>query len=786
MTSSSQNQLMTSTPDAEPQPVQTDTRLAIEFMKGMYPEGSWCLTAINADTGMTQTATFDCEQVSDLYAWIDARNGRSNLYFAVNPLRTAMTKKAKATDVATLAYLHVDIDPRLAEDIGAERDRLCSLLTDKLPTGIPNPTAVVFSGGGYQAFWKLSSPLALDGSQEAADNAKLWNIRLEQVFNADSCHNIDRIMRLPGTVNIPNKKKREKGRVPVVAAVVEADWSRSYNLRDFRSVPPTPTPPIPQNDNDNLTLDADANVELVRLVDVNDVDKYTADGQPLDDRIKRIIQQGFDELDNRPGGKDKADRSRWVFDATCDLVRRGVPDNVILSVLLQRGFCISAHIYDQKVAARKYAIRQIKRAKKFTSMGDAEFEFDENNKIRKQSQRNVEVALAKMNLTVKLDAFRNRMLVQGLEANDVVIDDRIMTRLRLETDRRFKFLCAKEFYFDVVGDIAFRNAFHPVQDYLDGLAWDGEGRIDDWLIRYCGATDTEYVRAVGRIVLLAAVRRVRQPGIKFDEMLVLEGSQGIGKSQVLSALAVKDEWFTDEVPLAGDGKIVIEAMGGRWIAEAAELKGMKNKEVEHLKAFLSRTHDRGRLAYDRITSEVPRQFIIVGTTNSDHYLMDMTGNRRFWPVHVERADVEALKHDRDQLWAEAAHREAEGESIRLDEKLWAAASDEQAIRVLEDPYLGTLAAALENRWGRILSEDVFRLLNIPAGQRTQLQNTRMGEAMRRLGWRRERLRRKGTLQYCYVNCETEHAPWLQLVEPVPGRFFVERGSEPPSLEEFPF
>ena len=448
----------------------------------------------------------------------------------------------------------------------------------------------------------------------------------------------------------------------------------------------------------------------------------------------------------------------------CALLRRGIADHLILSVLLHRDFRISDHIYDRKGDARKYAARQIERAKERVALSETDFERKSKGDPDDESQRNVEVALAKMQFSVKLDAFRNRMLLEGFDATVIVIDDRIMTRLWLETDRRFNFLCMKGFYFDVVGDIAFRNSFHPVRDYLDGLAWDGENRLDGWLINYCGAEDNEFVRAVGRIVLLAAVRRVRRPGVKFDEMLVLEGAQGIGKSQVLNALAVKEEWFTDEVPLAGDGKLAIEALNGRWIAEAAELKGMRNKEVEHLKAFLSRTHDRGRLAYDRITSEVPRQFIIVGTTNSEHYLMDMTGNRRFWPVHVNRADVGELVSDRDQLWAEAAHREAQGESIRLPEELWAVAGAEQAKRVLEDPYLGTLAAALEGRWGKILSEDVFRLLGIPAGQRIQAQNTRIGEAMRRLGWRRERVRRDGTLQYCYLNCANHDAPWLGLTD----------------------
>lgn len=765
----------------KPDTIRGDTSAAIDFLRSMHPIGPWALTAIDPQKKAgAVTATFSPSSEAAARDFIERWNGHRNLYFAVNHPRSAMSKKAKATDIASLQYLHVDIDPRVGEDLESERARILALFGEFLPAGVPKPTVVVFSGGGYQAFWKLEEPWALDGSEAAAENAKLWNMQLEHLFNADSCHNIDRIMRLPGTVNVPDEKKRKKGREPTLAALVEADWARVYRLDHFEPAPPTS--PLPQCHNDNHAIDTGA--ELVKFTDVNELDNYTPDGQPVDDRTKRIIQVGFDELESKAGAKSKDDRSRWVFDVACSLVRRGIPDHVVLSVLLDRDFRISDHLFDRKGDTRKYAARQINRAKERVALDEAEFQLNKDGLPLRQSQRNVEVALAKLGLLVKLDSFRNRMLVEGLEAVDVVVDDRIMTRLRLETDRRFKFLCAKDFYFDVVGDLAFRNSYHPVRDYLDGLTWDGEGRLDDWLTRYCGAEDSEFVRAVGRIVLLAAVRRVRRPGCKFDEMLVLEGAQGIGKSQVLNALAVKEEWFSDEVPLAGDGKLAIEALNGRWIAEAAELKGMRNKEVEHLKAFLSRTHDRGRLAYDRITSEVPRQFIIIGTTNSEHYLMDMTGNRRFWPVHIERADVEGLTRDRDQLWAEAAHREAQGESIRLPEDLWAAAGAEQDKRVLEDPYFGTLAAALDGRWGKILSEDVFRLLDIPAGQRTQVHNTRIGETMRRLGWRRERVRRDRSLQYCYVNCTTaQDAPWLSLVEA--GRGYVvsvPKGSQP----EIPF
>jgi P4 family phage/plasmid primase-like protien len=343
-----------------------DTDAAIAFLKAMHPSTPWVLTVLDPEQVENSiTETFGPETEVDLRTFVEEWNGKRGLYFSTNPLRTRMRKKAKATDVAALAYLHVDIDPRKGEDIKAERARILSLLTDDLPAGIPKPTAIVFSGGGYQAFWKLETPLELDGSQKAADKAKLWNLGLKLKFaGADSCHNIDRIMRLPGTINVPNKKKREKGRVPTLATLVEADWSRVYPLSDFEPASPTPPPLASSSDNDNHAFDVDADADLVKLLDVHDLDKYTADGKPVEDRVKRIIQVGFDELDHRPDCKDKTDRSRWVFDVACALVRRGVADNVILSALLDRDFRISDHIYDRKGNTRKYAARQIEQAKK--------------------------------------------------------------------------------------------------------------------------------------------------------------------------------------------------------------------------------------------------------------------------------------------------------------------------------------------------------------------------------------------------------------------------------------
>ncbi len=386
--------------------IRGDTPSAIDFLRSMHPAGPWALTALDPEKkAAALTATFSPSTEDAARQFIDNWNGRRNLYFAVNHPRTAMSKKAKATDISSLVFLHVDIDPRVGEDLESERARILALFGGHGPASVPTPTVVVFSGGGYQAFWKLEAPLELDGSETAADRAKLWNMQLERLFKADSCHNIDRIMRLPGTVNVPDEKKRKKGRVPTLAKLVEADWSRIYRLDDFEPAPLTPPPAVPKSDNDNDAVVIDTGAELVKFTDVNDLDKHTADGKPVDDRTKRIIQVGYDELDNKSGRKPKDDRSRWVFDATCALLRRGIPDHVILSVLLDRDFRISDHLFDRKGDTRKYAVRQISRAKERVALDEVQFEISKQSGMPlRQCQRNVEVALAKMGVLVKLDS----------------------------------------------------------------------------------------------------------------------------------------------------------------------------------------------------------------------------------------------------------------------------------------------------------------------------------------------------------------------------------------------
>ena len=241
--------------------------------------------------------------------------------------------------------------------------------------------------------------------------------------------------------------------------------------------------------------------------------------------------------------------------------------------------------------------------------------------------------------------------------------------------------------------------FHPVRDYLDGLIWDEQPRIGSWLSDAFGAALDPYHHAVASKFLVAAVKRIRHPGCKFDSMMVLEGSQDIGKSRACRALFGSD-WFSDTLPADVSGRDISDALQGLWGIEFAEIEHLLRSEPETIKAFLSRQVDRYRPSYGRTQVERPRQCIFVGTTNQDDYARDSTGNRRLWPVRCDFVDVGWIEKWRDQLWAEANHR-SESASLWLDDSVAReAAIQQQAARQDEDPWTAPVHSFVRPSYGR--------------------------------------------------------------------------------------
>lgn len=210
------------------------------------------------------------------------------------------------------------------------------------------------------------------------------------------------------------------------------------------------------------------------------------------------------------------------------------------------------------------------------------------------------------------------------------------------------------------------RGYHPVRDWLATLQWDGIHRLDSWMTMAFGADDTQYIRDVGTKFLIAACRRVRHPGCKFDFMLILEGPQGIGKSSALKTL-YGDQWFSDSIMHDLAHKDAAVSLIGVWCLEMAEIAQFIRNDTETIKAFLARSTDKYRPSYGRTDVIRPRHGVLVGTTNKSDYLRDETGNRRFWPVVCRDIDLPWIATNRDQLWAEAAARETTDEPIWLED-----------------------------------------------------------------------------------------------------------------------
>jgi predicted P-loop ATPase len=368
--------------------------------------------------------------------------------------------------------------------------------------------------------------------------------------------------------------------------------------------------------------------------------------------------------------------------------------------------------------------------------------------IIENHQGNVRLALQRLGLDLSYNAFAVKDLAT-YDGRTQILDDPVVQRAWLQIDEIFGFRPSLHGFFEiVVRDTARRFSFHPVHDYLDRLEWDGESRINTWLTTYAGAEDTapdsseeqSYLEAVSSIFLIGAVRRVRQPGCKFDEMLVLEAPQGTLKSSALRVLCPDDNWFSDDLPLGVSAKEIIERTAGKWIIEATELHGYSNAQVDHLKGMMSRQVDGPvRLAYGRFSVEVPRQFLQIGTTNKlTEYLRDSTGARRFWPVRIKQFNVDALKRDRDQLWAEAAHREANNASIRLPERLWKAAGIEQDARRMVDPWEEIFHERLDFTTDAMLVEDLWNALGDAGKFYKRNDAERIAQIMQRYGFTRKK------------------------------------------------
>jgi predicted P-loop ATPase len=330
-------------------------------------------------------------------------------------------------------------------------------------------------------------------------------------------------------------------------------------------------------------------------------------------------------------------------------------------------------------------------------------------------------------------------------------------RLRIALERISFKPPTREITRDAVLLAAEQNRFDSAQLWLGRQQWDGVPRVEAFMARYLGVEDGAYARSVGRYLWTALAGRVLEPGCKADMAPVLVGDQGLGKSQAVAAIA-PDPAFFAEINFAEKEDDISRKMRGRLVAELGELRGLHTKELESIKAFITRQHEDWTPKYREFNTVFPRRLVFIGTTNKDEFLADETGNRRWLPVRIGKVDLDALKHDRAQLWAEGAVLfTTGGVDFREAETLAAGVHAEHMMR---DPWEPTVSAWLDEpdtltgdkpamrEFLRV--HDVLReALGFEAKQIKRVEEMRVGAVLRALGYTRKKLRIGGGPVWVY-------------------------------------
>lgn len=389
------------------------------------------------------------------------------------------------------------------------------------------------------------------------------------------------------------------------------------------------------------------------------------------------------------------------------------------------------------------------------------FKRDRNGRIE-ATVDNVTMATRRPDLCgmeIRFDKFRDEIMFTAPERGEwQSFTDQDYVRLRIVLEKRGFKPIGRELMRDVVLLVATENPFDSAQEWLNALEWDGVPRIATFLQRYFGAEPSEYNTAVSTYTWSALAGRVMQPGVKADMVPILVGAQGAGKSTAVAAIAPAVEFFC-EVSFHEKDEDLARKMRGRLVAEIGELRGLHTKELETIKAFITRTHENWIPKYREFAVQFPRRMVFIGTTNKDEFLADETGNRRWLPVKVGGVDVEGIKRDRLQLWAEARdYFLLSGVEYRQAEALAGAAHEEHTIsdswqesveRWLDEPDHLTGEAPRTRDFLR--AGDVLKgALRFDDKHITRREEMRVGAILRALGYTRKKMRENGRTVWAFV------------------------------------
>lgn len=494
---------------------------------------------------------------------------------------------------------------------------------------------------------------------------------------------------------------------------------------------------------------------------------------PVPDKVERFLSAG--EADG--------DRSGVLHAAGVALYSAGLDDTTVFSLLATNEYALGValdHRRQDHDRAMLYLWREhcVKaRPKASTPASPDEFEvvapaevereplppFARDGKGRIEATlNNLALALARPDvcgLRLGWDQFRDEIMFIPRDGGAwVPLGDADTVRLRQDLECGGFKPIGRELMRDAILLAADGGRFDSARDWLDGLQWDGIPRIDRFYVDYFGVADSDYARAVGAYTWTALAGRVLAPGCKADMVPILVGSQGLGKSASVAAMAPDSEFFA-EVNLGDRDDDLSRRMRGCLVAEIGELRGLHSRDLESIKSFITRTHENWVPKYKEFATKFPRRMLFIGTTNQDQFLADPTGNRRWLPLDVTAADRDAVTADRDQLWAEGAARWREaGIAFQQAEELAGGQHEkyemhdawEDAIaQWLDEPDM--LTGDMPRNREFLRTRDIMRnALNLTDSQINRGGEMRVSAIICKLGYARKKLREHGRTFWAFV------------------------------------
>ena len=351
---------------------------------------------------------------------------------------------------------------------------------------------------------------------------------------------------------------------------------------------------------------------------------------------------------------------------------------------------------------------------------------------------------------IGFDEFRDEIMMHRGDFQWRQFDDEHYTQLRITLPKLGFKEVGRELIRDAVHHASKKNKFDSAKEWLNSLEWDGVHRVETFNAIYFGAEDTPYTKAVGKYTWTAMAGRVLDPGCQADMVPILKGGQGLLKLTAVAALSPSPDFFC-EISFTENEDNLSRKMRGTLIAELGELRGLHTKDLESIKSFITKKHEKWTPKFKEFTTTFPRRLIFIGTTNQDQFLADSTGNRRWLPFEVTKADRDSIARDRDQLWAEGAVMfRSSGIAWKEAERL---ASDEYAKFEMVEAWQSPIDTWLHStdymngfdgdcpgtmKGGITTTEILNHCLGIETKRITRAEQMKVGDIMKKLGYTKKR------------------------------------------------